>query len=84
MDGLTPAQMNDLVLMQRQMHEYLNTLVISGYDDNTVCTAMIIAASERVLLASSATRTAAWLRGHALNIEKHGNELIEAHKAQKP
>ena len=77
---MTPAQQAEVIELQRQMHEYLNTLVASGMDEATVSTAALVAASERVLMASTPTQAAAWLRGQALAIEKFGPAMIEARK----
>ena len=78
---MTADDQAEITDLQRQLHAYMNNLIASGLSPAIVTTAMLGAASERVLLASSPTMTAAWLRGHALAIEKFGPAMIAAHKA---
>ena len=78
---MTPDQQAETIALQRQMHAYFDSLAVSGIAEATVVSAALVAASERVLRASSPTQTAAWLRGQALAIEKFGPAMVEAMKA---
>lgn len=78
---MSPEQEAEVVRLQRQMHDYLGTLISSGIEPNVAVTAAVIAATERVLVASTPTQTAAWLRGHALLVEKHGQKMLSALRA---
>ena len=69
---MTPEQQAETIALQRQMHAYFDSLAVAGIAEPTIVTAALVAASERVLKASTPTQTAAWLRGQALAIEKFG------------
>lgn len=58
-----------------QMEAYFEALIMSGMPEPVVMTAVMMASTQRVLRRGTPTQTAAWLRGHALNIERHGAEL---------
>lgn len=75
---MTPEQQNETIALQRQIHAYFDTLAVSGIPEPIIVTAAIVAASERVLKASTPTQAAAFLRGHALNMEKFGPAMKQA------
>ncbi|SEM54230.1 hypothetical protein SAMN05192583_0566 [Sphingomonas gellani] len=73
---MTPDEQAEIVALQRQMHAYFDSLTVAGINPAIIATAALTAASERVLVASTPTQTAAWLRGQALAIEKFGAEML--------
>lgn len=75
---MTPEQQAEVIELQRQMHAYFDSLAVAGIPEATIVTAALVAASERVLMASTPTQTAAWLRGQALAVEKHGAAMKAA------
>jgi len=78
---MTAQDQEEVANLQRQFDAYVGNLIASGLSPAVVTTALLGAASERVLLASTPTQTAAWLRGHALAIEKFGPAMLEAARA---
>lgn len=72
---MSPTQQAEVIELQRQMHAYFDALAVAGLPEQTIVTAALVAASERVLKASTPTQTAAWLRGQALAVEKFGHEM---------
>ena len=75
---MNAEQQAGTIALQRQMHAYLDSLVPAGMAESIVTTACLVAVTERVLLASSPTRAAAWLRGQALAVERFGPAMLEA------
>ena len=75
---MTADERAEMTALQRKLHEFLNSLVIAGFGERVVVASVLVAATERVLMASTPTQTAAWLRGQALNVEKHGAALKAA------
>lgn len=75
---MTPQQQAETIELQRQVHAYVDNLIVAGMEPNVVVTAILLAATERVLRASTPTQTAAWLRGQALNVERFGAEMKAA------
>lgn len=78
---MTPEQQAETIELQRHVHAYLNNLITSGIAEPVVVTAALVAVAERVLRVSTPTRTAAWLRGQALAVERFGPEMLEAMEA---
>jgi hypothetical protein len=75
---MTPEQQTETIALQRQMHAYFDSLAVAGIPEPIIVTAAIVAASQRVLKVSTPTQAAAFLRGHALNMEKFGPAMKKA------
>lgn len=71
----------EIVTLAKQMQSYFDSLALAGLSEPMIVSAALCAASERVAIATTPTQTAAWLRGHAFLIEKHGVELVNLHSA---
>jgi hypothetical protein len=55
--------------LHAKAHAWIDSLLVAGVGENAAVTALLVAATDRVLLAAGPTAAADWLRGHADNIE---------------
>ena len=72
--------LNDARDAHTKTHEWINSLIVAGVSEQAAVTGALQALIERVLLSSDAPKTARFLRHHARQIEKGGDELIKALK----
>ena len=56
--------------LHAKAHAWIDSLLVAGVTENAVVTALLVAATDRVLMAGGPAKAADWLRGHADNIEE--------------
>jgi hypothetical protein len=56
--------------LHRKAHDWIDNLLVAGVSESAAVTALVVAATDRVMLAGGPGKAADWLRGHADNIEE--------------
>jgi hypothetical protein len=76
-------EMIELFRLQEQVHQWMDSLIASGIEENSVLSALHLTLVERVITRFSVDETLTWLRGMVSEVELHGGDMKVAWTERK-